>query len=174
LRLNNIFSFAFALFLMMVPALVAKAQDQTLGFALSGVVEKVLVSAGQKVSKGQAIAILDTIRIKARMTAVQAEVTVSQEIAKLATRRFDYAQEQFDAVSLSKVELDTARIARDEALARLAKAQARQTILQWRYDHATLRAPQSGRIKSVTAWPGMVVNLRHANPQIIVLTILGR
>ena len=169
--INKILSFTFALALSMVPALVAKAQDQALGFALSGVVEKVLVTAGERVSKGQAIAVLDTVRIKARMKAVQAEVTVSRGIVELATRRFDYAQEQFDAVSLSKVELDTAQIARDEALARLAKAQAQQSILQWRYNHATLRAPQPGRIKSITTWPGMVVNLRHANPQIIVLTV---
>ena len=156
---------------MIIPFGVAKAQDQALGFAVSGVVEQVLVTAGEKVSKGQAIAVLDTVRIMAKMTAVQAEVTVSQEIVELATRRFDYAQEQFDAVSLSKVELDTAQITRDEARARLAKAQARQTIMQWRYDRSTLRAPQSGRVKSVSTWPGMVVNLRHANPEIIVLTV---
>ncbi|MBT3702320.1 MAG: biotin/lipoyl-binding protein [Alphaproteobacteria bacterium] len=171
MRINNFTSFVGALFLMMAPTVAAHAQDQALGFALSGVVEKVLVTAGDKVSKGQAIAVLDTIRIKARMTAVLAEVAVSQKIVNLATRRFDYAREQFDAVSLSKVELDTAQITRDEALARLAKAQARQTILQWRYDHATLRAPQSGRVKLVSTWPGMVINLRHANPQIIVLTV---
>jgi multidrug resistance efflux pump len=171
LRISRLASFGTAVFLLLMPVHAVQAKDQSMGFALSGVVEKVLVTPGQKVKQGQALAVLDTIRIKARLIAVLAEAKVSRAIADLARKRFDYAQEQFDAVSLSKVELDTAGIKRDEALARLAKAQAKQTIIQWRLDRSTLRAAQGGRIKTVMAWPGMVVNLRAENPAIVVISV---
>ncbi|MBT3791352.1 MAG: biotin/lipoyl-binding protein [Alphaproteobacteria bacterium] len=158
------------LIVLMASPFTAKAADQSLGFALSGIVEQVLVKPGQNVMPGEALVVLDTVRVKARLTAIAAEVKVSKGIADLAARRFDYAQEQFDAVSLSKVELDTARINLDEALARLAKAQVRQTIMKWRLDHSTLKAAQKGRIKQINAWPGMIVNLRSSNPVIVVLS----
>jgi multidrug efflux pump subunit AcrA (membrane-fusion protein) len=148
----------------------AGAVDRGLGFALSGVVEKVLVREGQMVNPGQPMVVLDTVRIDARLKAVKAEMTVSQGLAELAARRFDYAQEQFDAVALSKVELDTARIERDEARARLQKATAQQTVLQWRKDRSTLQATAKGLVKSLNAWPGMIVNLRNDNPVIVVIS----
>jgi multidrug efflux pump subunit AcrA (membrane-fusion protein) len=171
LRNNRIIVFCALWAFLMLPASMAQAADRALGFALSGVVEKVLVKQGQKVSAGQALARLDTTPIKARLSAVKAELVAAAGVTELAQRRFDYAQEQFDAVSLSKVELDTARIARDEALARQAKATARQTVLQWRLARSTLKAVEAGRVKSVRAWPGLVVNLRSGNDPVFVISV---
>ena len=162
---------AAALVLLSLSSMPARAADLVLGFALSGVVEKVLVRPGQEVVSGQPLVVLDTTTIRARVTAVEAEITASQGVTELAERRFQYAQEQFDAVSLSKVELDTARIERDEARARLAKGQARLAVLHWRLGRSTLKASGKGRVKSVSAWPGMVINLRSENPSVVVISI---
>ena len=168
---NKISVLAAALVLLSLSSAPVRAADLALGFALSGVVEKVLVKPGQAVASGQALVVLDTTTIRARSKAVEAEITASQGVAALAERRFQSAQEQFAAVSLSKVELDTARIERDEARARLAKAQARLAVLQWRLDRSTLKASGKGRVKSVNTWPGMVINLRSENPSIVVISV---
>lgn len=147
----------------------ARAAERPLSFAVSGLVAKVLVTAGQSVSAGQALAELDTTKIRARLKAAAAARAAATIAADIAARRYDYAKEQFEAVSLSKAELDEAQLAMVEAQAKLSRIEAKAAIGKWHLAQMTLRAPKAGKIVRVPGFAGMVVSLRAAVAPVIVI-----
>ena len=150
-------------------AATAQAAERQLSLAVSGIIVKILVTAGQSVKAGQALAELDTSKIRARLKAAKAAQAAAKIAHDIAARRFDYAAEQFEAISLSKLERDEAELAKAEAQAKLSRIESRMDIANWRLAQMTLRAPKAGRIAKVLGYRGMVVSLRAAVTPVIVI-----
>ena len=148
-----------------------QAAERAFSFAVSGIVEKILVTAGDEVSAGDVLAEMDATKIKARLKAGQSAEAAAQLSYDIMKRRYDYATVQFEAVSLSQAELDEAKLAMANAQAGLARIRSKIAVGNWYLDHMTLRAPASGRVVKVPGYVGMIVNLKTNVSPIIVMDV---
>lgn len=146
-----------------------RAAERHLAFAVSGIVTKILVKPGQTVAAGEALAQLDTSNINSRLTAGKAALAAAETAHKIASQHYAYALEQFEAVSLSKSELDAAELEKSAAFAKLARITGKIEIGNWRLDHMTLRAPKAGKVVKIQGYKGMVVSLKASVSTVITL-----
>lgn len=140
-----------------VPALLQWSHRVELATPVSGVVQSVNVEAGQRVKKGQALAILDPTTYRANAAEMKATVDRNQEDEQDAKRNLDRVQELYKRTVIASSELEAAqtryvraKTQREEAQARLARA--RKTL-----DEATLRAPFDAWVLERRAEPGQAV-----------------
>ncbi len=111
----------------------------TLSFPLTGTVKTVEVKAGDKVTKGQTLATLDTTLWEAQIAQAQAQVVAAQANEKYLVR-----------IGTDQEHIDAANAAVEQAQASLDAAQA--TLAQ-----ATLTAPFDGTIASLDISPAETV-----------------
>jgi multidrug resistance efflux pump len=147
----------------------ARAVERNLSFAVSGIVTKILVRPGQSVKAGEALAQLDTANINSRLTAGKAALAAAGAAYKIAGQHYDFAREQFEAVLLSKAELDAAELEKAAAFAKLARITSKIEIGNWRLNQMTLRAPKAGKVVRIQGYKGMVVSLKASVPAVITL-----
>ncbi len=147
----------------------AGAEDRALSFAVSGVVNEVLVKAGDAVKTGQALARLDARPFEAHVAAAEAEAAAAELSASVADENLARTQALYDDVSASGENLEVAKTAAAEAEARRAKAEARLAMASWRLEHATLQAPVDATVTAVPGHVGQVTNPRGVNPAVVVL-----
>ncbi len=147
----------------------ALAAERKLAFAVGGVVEKVMVKPGQRVSAGQPLAALDPAPLAARKKAAEAGLKAAQLVHIQAAENFERIRQLYDDLSTSREELEKAEKHLAEAAAHLEKSKARSVIAAWRLERATLRAPGAGVVKSVPGYPGLVVHPRAGFTPVVVL-----
>ena len=123
----------------------------------AGLVHAIRFGSGQDVAQGTTLVELVNDSDRARLASLETSKT-------LAEANFKRAEEQVAAEIVSKAELDTARAARDAAVAAVREQQAE--IVK-----KTLRAPFSGRLGITTLSPGQylqpgtkVVTLQQLDP----------
>jgi multidrug efflux pump subunit AcrA (membrane-fusion protein) len=119
---------------------LAPAQDQTLSFSSSGVVTSVLVAEGQAVTKGQAMATINSASLAASLA--QAQATVATDQAKVDSDQTNSAS--------------AAQLAADQAA--LTAAQNQVTSAQAALAGATLTSPIDGVVASVGLSVGQSVS----------------
>jgi RND family efflux transporter MFP subunit len=120
-------------------AIVVPVQKIELSFPLSGAVKTVEVAAGDSVTAGQPLVMLETAILEARVKQAEANVvTVQTQLTYL--KRVGTSQERLDA---AQANIDSAQAAVDIAKAQLAQA--------------TLAAPFGGTIASVEISPAEIV-----------------
>ena len=142
------------------------------GTALSGLVEAVLVTPGQIVTKGEPLFRVDTRASRSRVGELQAAANRAQAaIAEARTaeatarRQLDLYRAIEDPAAVSRSEVIAAEGQANAAAARarlaqaeLAAAQAQLSSARTELDRATVRAPISGEILRVDVRPGELVN----------------
>jgi membrane fusion protein, macrolide-specific efflux system len=116
------------------------AEDSDLTFSVSGTVNKVYVTTGQKVVAGQALATIDSNALADDVNAAEATVTSDED--RLTT-------DTDDGASTSTIDSDEAQVTSAES--QLSSARTDLT-------DATLKATFSGTIASVDLSVGMVVS----------------
>jgi RND family efflux transporter MFP subunit len=117
--------------------------ETPLGFTSAGQISQVLVNEGDRVRRGQLLALLDTTPVQADLAAAQAEARRSDaDVARLSTL--------FKQGWVTKARLEAAQAGADTAS---AAVRARQFALQT----AKIVAPSDGVILSRTAEPTQVV-----------------
>ena len=117
-----------------------------LGFELGGVLKTVYKDEGDSVARGDVVALLDTQKLQARRTEIQADIRRAEAGLRLAEatlkRQQDIAKQQLAAHQT----LDEAREARDSARARLAQAKASLKVIDVDLSKAELKAPFGGTV----------------------------
>ena len=154
------------------PPLLA-ADKVELTTRVSGVVDQVLVKAGQSVKKGAILLRLDKTILQARFDEAVAEQARAQADEADAKREFDRAQELFNRTVSSTTELDAAALRQARAQATLSAATARRVIAQKNLDDAELKAPFDGVVGAVPGAPGTVV-AADCQPKTLVILSSGR
>lgn len=154
------------------PPLLA-ADKVELTTRVSGVVDQVLVKAGQSVKKGAILLRLDKTILQARFDEAVAEQARAQADEADAKREFDRAQELFNRTVSSTTELDAAALRQARAQATLSAATARRVIAQKNLDDAELKAPFDGVVSAVPGAPGTVV-AADCQPKTLVILSSGR
>jgi membrane fusion protein (multidrug efflux system) len=126
--------------------------------AVPGKVESIEVKPGQRVSKGDALIMLDLTELKSELAhakALEKSLLPAYETAQLELER---AEELYDRDSLSQVDLKTAESAMLKAEGEYEMAQAAVTLATYRLAQAKVTSPLSGRVLSVEVSPGVYVN----------------
>lgn len=135
---------------------------------VSGVVEEVLVKAGQRVKKGAVLLRLDKTVLQARLDEATAEQTRADADEGDARRELERAEELFNRTVSSASELEAATLRHARAKAALSGANARLVIAQKNLADAELKAPFNGVVKSVPGGPGTVVTA-DCQPKTLVI-----
>ena len=157
----------------MLMAMPGWAADIALTTRVSGVVDQVLVKAGQRVSKGAVLLRLDNTILQARLDEATAEQARAQADEADAKRDLERMQELFDRTVSSTTELDASNLRYTRAQAALSAAQARRVIAQKNLSDADLKAPFDGVVSAVPGAPGTVV-AADCQPRTLVLLRSGR
>jgi RND family efflux transporter MFP subunit len=123
----------------------------------SGVVEEVVVAAGQRVKQGELLLRMDQREAKANRLEMRARVARAKIGTEKARRELERTQELFDrgliaAEELKDAELKGAAADADEQAAKAAEAAAEVAL-----ERTELRAPFDGVVVARNAWRGEVV-----------------
>lgn len=128
-----------------------------LGFDVPGRIEKLLVSRGDIVTKGEALAQLDSAM--ARAQAAQAEAAVTSAEAQLAAGEAAWAkaQQMHQAGALSAQQFADAQAGILAGRAGVEQARAAQSLARAHLANHTLRAPIAGTISNGPDNAGMMI-----------------
>ena len=160
---------------------LAPTNEVEVGSELSGLVEAVLVDVNDRVTRGQPIARLDTLRLRdslersrAALLAAEAGVAqadASERQARAALARFEEVRRLSDGKVPSATEFDAARADHDRAVAdqKAARAQVASAVAQVSSDRvnlekATIRSPVTGVVLSRQIDPGQTVAASFNTP----------
>jgi len=145
------------------------AQRLALNSSVSARVQSINVTAGQQVTQGELLIMLDTTSLQAQADIASAEVdAVTPRVARMLTE-LDKAQELFDRDSLALVALQHAEQDYAIAEARLKAAQAKLTRAQYRLAQAEIRSPIDGIVLGITASPGQYINTRVSDQTLLTV-----
>lgn len=142
-----------------------------IGSALSGLITDLRVAPGDRVTKGQALFLVDDRAVRAQLAEANASIGEAKAAILEATTAQDTAKQQLDlynnlddpaAVSRSEViraqgDYDAATSRLAVSRARLKAAQARASSAQTDLNRLTVRAPIAGEILAVNIRPGEFV-----------------
>ncbi len=146
----------------------AQAADIELSTRVSGVVEDVLVKAGQSVKKGTVLLRLNKVIFQAQVDEAGAESERLRAEEAETKRDLDRAQELYSRTVSSTTELDTAKLRQTRAKSALTVAEARLTIAKKNLLDTELRAPFNGVVAALPAAPGVVV-AADCQPRVLVV-----
>lgn len=165
---------------------LAPTNQVDVGSEVSGLVSRVLVDVNDRVTKGQAIALIDPSRFQDSVN--QSEAQLNAQLAAVAQNRATLAQAQAQLNRLqevsrlsggrvpAKTELEQAIADRDRAVANLGSAQAqvaaaRATLSSNQYNlvRAVIRSPVNGVILARQVEPGQTVAASFNTPTLFVI-----
>ncbi|KAA6185366.1 efflux RND transporter periplasmic adaptor subunit [Thiohalocapsa marina] len=123
----------------------------------NGVVERVLVTPGQHVDKGEVLLRMD--QREARAAALEAAARVARGVVGLedAERELERTQELFDRGLIAVEELKDAELNQAVAVAELESARAAQAAADILLERTELRAPFDGIVVARNAHDGAVI-----------------
>lgn len=134
------------------------------GAQLSGIVEKLNVIVGSKISKGDVIATIDARGLEARLAQARAQISVVAEELKRAEVELARS-EQLDRQRLvARSDVEDKALAVSEARARLEKARRDAAVVETDLNYAVIRSPISGTVASVSTQEGETVAASFTTP----------
>ncbi len=144
------------------------------GSRVSGIVKKLHVNIGDRVTEGKLLAELDQTELTSRFNQATAAL-------KNARTRLDYArlevnrkQELIKQNFVSQSELDEAEAARDMAESELDQAEANLDYARIQLGYTKIHAPISGVVASVSTQEGETVAASFAAPTFVTIINLER
>ena len=147
---------------------VRAIQRAELAFAVSGRVVRVGVEPGDRVRRGQVLAVLDEQPLSAQLAAANSEAESAAAQFDESRQRLDRLQKAIQANAASAAEIGAARLELSTAESALRKAKASQAAARWSLEQAQLRAPIDGSVGMRTLEVGQA-----AVPGTPVLTVDG-
>lgn len=144
---------------------IAASNDRNLAFNVAGRIYEIYVKEGDKVSKGDVLAKLDTTALELALAKAEADlvqVQAAQVQAKAAKEQAYYELHQFkdvlhassDRIKVAESQLEAAEKALEAAELQVKVAEQAVTEARKRLDEATLTAPFSGEVANVYADAG--------------------
>lgn len=150
--------FIYFIFLALLSFSVLAKDAIELTTASSGVVGKINVKAGESVKKGQLLLALDQRVYKAKLDEAITMLKGVEMQFEEAKKELERAEELYERTVLSDHELNIAKVDFAKAEGLFKQSEREKVEAQYNFDHSQLLAPFKGKIKSVFAFPGMLVN----------------
>jgi len=148
---------------------VSWSQRIELTTGVSGTIEKVKVTVGDRVTASESLLILDQELFKAALSRAQAKHKDASYKLKEAEREWDRARELYERTVLSDRDLQLAENALVAAQADMATAAAALTHAKHDFHDSVIRAPMNAVVIERQAEPGQtVVNRLQVTPLITV------
>jgi len=129
-----------------IDARIDWAQRVDMGMAVSGVVEKLPVSVGMRVTKGDVLIELEQTPFTTALTEARAALAQAAGTRKETRRDFSQTQELYDRGLTSTVELENARLKKEASEAAYSAATARVQRAKYELSRSVLRAPFNGLV----------------------------
>ena len=145
-----------------------------LSTAVSGVIDTVNVSKGDRVKSGQVLLGLVAKTFQADLKAQQANLKKAENNNDEAERELERTQELYDRTLLSDHDLQLGKIQRDAAAAELQTARAKLSKAEHDLFYSVVRAPFDAWVLQRNAQPGQVVVVNLQASPLLVLAEAGR
>lgn len=134
------------------------------GAQLSGIVEKLNVVVGSKISKGDVIATIDARGLEARLAQARAQVSVVAEELKRAEVELARAERLDREKLVARSDVEDRALAVSEARAKLEKARRDAAVVETDLNYAVIRSPITGTVASVSTQEGETVAASFNTP----------
>lgn len=144
------------------------------GARITGKVERLYANIGDRVKKGQVLVQLEQDDLKARVAQAAAALEEAEAAFRKAGLDLDRDKPLAQQGYISPQNIDVLQNARDMAGARVSKAKADLDYARTQLSYATITAPISGTIASVTTQEGETVAAGLNAPTFITIIDLGR
>lgn len=133
-----------------------------IGFRQGGRIQEVLVSAGDAVTRGQALARTDSLQQEQTLRVAEASVAAANASQEQARQASDRAQAMLERGVGTRADLDTAAQDLASAQRSLAQADAVRDQAQRALDDTVMRAPTDAIVTQRNAEPGQIVGAAQA------------
>lgn len=126
--------------------LVRARRSSDLGFSGGGRIADMMTDVGDRIVRGQTLAVLDTRALRAQLASAEAQVAEAQASHKLAMSTVDRQQTLLEKGHVAQQRVDEAVSQASTAQARIDAAKARAESLRVQIDLARITAPYAGVI----------------------------
>jgi RND family efflux transporter MFP subunit len=144
------------------------------GSRVSGILQTLNVSIGDRVQAGQVLARLDPTEFQARLDQANAALEMAEVDERFAQIDLNRARELRERTVIPQTELDAAERRSQVAAANLSQARANARSAQIQLDYTVIRAPVSGVVASVSTQVGETVAASFASPTFVTIIDLDR
>ncbi|MGB7294693.1 MAG: efflux RND transporter periplasmic adaptor subunit [Candidatus Aminicenantales bacterium] len=125
---------------------------------VGGKIERINVNEGDRVSKGQILAELDTKSIRLQLEQTEAALAVAQANFNNAKTNWERMDRLYKEKAVSEQQYEQVKLGYDSAEAQLSQAQAAVNLAKHSLDVSIMKAPFGGIIASKNAEVGDVIN----------------
>jgi RND family efflux transporter MFP subunit len=125
---------------------------------VGGKIDRIAVNEGDRVSKGQILAELDTQAIRLQLEQAEAALAVARANFNNAQTNRERMERLYKETAVSEQQYEQVKLAYDSAQAQLDQAQAAVNLAKHSLDVSIMKAPFSGIIASKNAEVGDVIN----------------
>jgi RND family efflux transporter MFP subunit len=125
---------------------------------VSGKIARIYVAEGDRVSRGQLLAELDTQSIRLQLQQAEAALAAAKANLEDAQKNFDRMSRLFKEKAVSDQQYEKARLALEAARAQRDQAEAVVNLARHTLDVSIMKAPFDGVIASKNAEEGDVIN----------------
>jgi macrolide-specific efflux system membrane fusion protein len=144
------------------------------GSRVSGILQTLNVSIGDRVQAEEVLARLDPTEFQARLDQALAILETAQVEERFAGIGLTRARDLRDREVISQVEMDSAERGYQVAAANLSQARANARSARIQLDYTVIRAPVSGVVASVSTQVGETVAASFASPTFVTIIDLDR
>ena len=125
---------------------------------VSGTIQKVMVSEGQKVSKGQSLFIIDQVPYRAALNTASANVQAAKAGLATAQLSYDSAKELYAQKVISEHQLKTTENTLLTVKAQLAQAEAQEVNAKNNLAYTEVKSPSDGVVGALPMREGTLVS----------------
>ncbi|MEW6363864.1 MAG: efflux RND transporter periplasmic adaptor subunit [Acidobacteriota bacterium] len=144
------------------------------GPRVSGRLEHLNVQVGDRVKKGQILAVLEQKDLRANVSKAEAALRDAGAAARYAEANYERMKNLLPKGYISQDAVDAALKGRDSALAQVKNAQATLEYAEVQLSYATVTAPIDGIVGSVSTQEGETVASSFSAPTFVTVIDLGR
>jgi len=156
------------------PAELEWYQRLELSTPVSGIVTQIKVNTGDAVEKNQLLIKLDDRGFLAQVKRAKSKLTRAIENHAEAKRELERAQELFDRTAISVHQHQLVKIEYAKAYAEMNEAQAELAQAQLDLEYSEVRAPLTGRVVQVFAYPHQTIANRLQVEPLVVIASTGQ
>lgn len=151
-------------FQVVYTATIRGIQDVAIMPQVSGTIEKICVTEGQKVKKGQLLFVIEQVSFQSAVRTAEANVKSAK--AQLATAKLNYEsnKELFEKNVVSKFTLQTAENSYLSAEAGLAQAEAQAVNAKNSLSYTEIKSPSNGIVGNLPYKVGALVSPQMQEP----------
>lgn len=145
-------------------ATIRGRQDIDIFPQVSGTIERLCVSEGEKVRRGQVLFIIDQVPYKAALRTATANVAAARANLKTAELNFNSSKELYAQKVISQVNLETVENSYLTAQAQLAQAEANEINARNNLSYTEVKSPSDGVVGSLPYRVGTLVSANMPQP----------